>query len=101
MDRQHINSTLLNATLHMVQAVSRLEGYILQEFAAAREWRAQQRPCAAGPSPSSSMERLAKLSTNLVAIATAIGKLWGPALVLLAAAWKWLGPWVRSVLGFG
>ena len=41
----HINSTLLNATLYMVQAVSRLEGHILQEFAAAREWRAAAPMC--------------------------------------------------------
>lgn len=56
------------------------------------------------PSPSSSpltVESLAKLVTNLTTIGAALAKAWGPALVVAAAVWRLVWPWLRSVLGLG
>lgn len=92
MDQQHINTALFQASLSHARALVDISGRLATLEAG--------KPSEA-PSLSSSMERLAKLSTSLVAIITAIGKLWWPALVLIAATWKLLGPWVRYLLGFG
>ena len=58
----------------------------------------------AKPSASSSpltVESLAKLVTNLTTIGAALAKAWGPALVVAAAVWRVVWPWLRSVLGLG
>lgn len=75
-----------------------------QEVIARLDALAKSKPEAPKASPSSSpltVESMAKLATNLTTITAALAKAWGPALVVAAAVWRVVWPWLRSVLGLG
>lgn len=84
---------------HMVSEQSTFRQEVISRLDALAKGK---EPAKASPSSSPlTVESMAKLATNLTTITAALAKAWGPALVVAAAVWRVVWPWLRSVLGLG
>lgn len=93
-------SHLVQQQAHLVQQQAAFRTEMLAKLDGLASPRADQAKPPTSSSPLS-VEALAKFATNLTTIAAAVAKVWGPALVVAAAIWRVLWPWLRSVLGLG